>query len=421
MSRRTEGGGMIIGRRDRKDDISPLLHLVSDDTMDSAEILETIDQMRKEKELRRKYKDKIKYRKDGRQVYIYINRMQIVAADEEALYRKLYDIEYGEENYSMADIFPIWLLWKRDHTATAAKTLQIHQQKWRKYLEGTSISKVPLRKLTPRDFTILFREWTKGRALTSKEFNNVKSIINGIYAYAINELEIVSRNPIREIDMRQFPLKPVNSKKEKAFTSEERRKLLNYMKNKKEQGIDEMYSLAIQFDFFVTLRIGELRALKWENLRENEVYVEGQVVLSNELLDDGTFSTGSYENVDHVKGNTDAGFRWVQFPSAAKRILERAREINPDGEYIFMYKGKQLYTQTFNEHLKKYCEEAGIDPKGRGSHSIRFTVASILYLNGTPIQEIQRLLGHTSMAMTLHYLKDVQPRHKTAELMEKCL
>ena len=161
--------------------------------------------------------------------------------------------------------------------------------------------------------------------------------------------------------------------------------------------------------------------LKLENLRENEVYVEGQVVLSNELLDDGTFSTGSYENVDHVKGNTDAGFRWVQFPTAAKRILERAREINPDGEYIFMYKGKQLYTQTFNEHLKKYCEEAGIDPKGHGSHSIRFTVASILYLNGTPIQEIQRLLGHTSMAMTLHYLKDVQPRHKTAELMEKCL
>ena len=109
MYRRTEGGGMIIGRRDRKDDISPLLHLVSDDTMDSAEILETIDQMRKEKELRRKYEDRIKYRKDGRQVYIYINRMQIVAADEDALYRKLYDIEYGVENYSMAEIFPLAL------------------------------------------------------------------------------------------------------------------------------------------------------------------------------------------------------------------------------------------------------------------------------------------------------------------------
>ena len=389
--------------------------------MNSAEILETIEQMRRYKELKRKYGDKIKQRKDGRQVYIYIDRIQIMATSEAALYDKLYRMEYGEENYSMTDIFPLWLLWKRNYTPTAAKTLQIHQQKWRKYLEDTRVSMTPLRKLTPKDFTTLFREWTKDRSLTSKEFNNIKSIINGIFSFAINELEIVSRNPIREIDMRQFPLKPVNSKKEKAFNSEERTRLLDYMRNKKEHGIDELYSLAIQFDFFVTLRIGELRALKWENLRENEIYVEGQVVLSNQLLDDGTFSSGSYEHVDHVKGNADAGFRWVQFPSAAKPILDRVRAINPDGEYIFMYKGKQLYTQTFNEHLKKYCKEAGIPPKGRGSHSIRFTVASILYLNGTPIQEIQRLLGHTSLAMTLHYLKNVQPSHKLAELMEKCL
>jgi len=59
--------------------------------MDSAEILETIDHMRKEQELKKKYEDRIKYRKDGRQVYIYINRMQVVASDKDALYRKLYD------------------------------------------------------------------------------------------------------------------------------------------------------------------------------------------------------------------------------------------------------------------------------------------------------------------------------------------
>lgn len=216
-------------------------------------------------------------------------------------------------------------------------------------------------------------------------------------------------------------MKPVNSKKEEAFTSDERRILLDYMKEKEEQGINEMYSLAIQFDFYVTLRIGELRALEWQNLKGDEFYVEGQCVLANELLDDDTFTAGSYDNIDHVKGNTDAGFRWIQFPEAARQILERVRQINPDGKYIFMYKGKQLYTQTFNEHLKKYCREAGIDPKNRGSHSIRFTVASILYLNGTPIQEIQRLLGHTSLSMTIHYLKDVLPRRKTIDLMEKCL
>lgn len=431
LCRRTERGGVIENFQNnnltgRGSFLSPsaipsLLDLFNDGTMDSAEILETLEKMKNYNRIKEKYQDKIKHRKDGRQVYVLINRKQIAASNEDALYEKLYAMEYGCENYTMEDIFPLWLMWKRDHTPTTAKSLQIYQQKWRKYLEGTAISKIPLRNLTPKDFTALFREWTKDRSLTSRGFNDVKIIINGMYSYAINEISIVTSNPIREIDMRQFPLKPVNSKKEKAFNSDERKKLLKYLKNKEEHGIDEMYSLAIQFDFFVTLRIGELRALKWKNLKGNELYVEGQVVLSNDLLDDGTFSPGSYESVDHVKGNSDAGYRWITLTSKALEILEKVREINPDGEFIFMYKGKQLYTQTFNEHLRKYCEEVGIDPKGRGSHSIRFTVASILYLSGTPIQEIQRLLGHTTLSMTLHYLKNVQPRQTTVKIMERTL
>ncbi|MFR5704053.1 MAG: tyrosine-type recombinase/integrase [Eubacterium ramulus] len=84
-----------------------------------------------------------------------------------------------------------------------------------------------------------------------------------------------------------------------------------------------------------------------------------------------------------------------------------------------MYQGKQLYTQTFNEHLEKYCKEIGIESKS--SHNIRFTVASVLYQGGVPLTEIQRLLGHTQLSMTLHYLKQILPSLETANLIEKCL
>ena len=98
-----------------------------------------------------------------------------------------------------------------------------------------------------------------------------------------------------------------------------------------------------------------------------------------------------------------------------------AEPYREDGEYIFMYKGKQIYTATFNEHLKKYCREIGIDPEYKGSHSIRFTVASALFLGGTPTAEIQRLLGHTTLQMTMHYLKQILPGHQTVAIMEQCL
>jgi len=366
-----------------------------------------INRKRKMDTLRERYQDKIKNRSDGRQVYIYINRKQISAKDKEALMNKLFEINYGTDNYTMNDIFPLLLLWKRDKTATKGKTLKDYSQKWKNHFKCYDIVNIPIKHLTPKHFVDLFNEWTKERRLTRKAFNNYKSIINAIFQYAINELGIVEVNPIREIDMRQFPMKPPTIKKENVFTLEERKQMIKHLQNTMETGLDQLYSLAIQFDFYVTLRIGELKALKWENYRDGKIYVEGQHLLTTQMLDNGSFSPEEYENSDFTKGITEAGYRWLHLPDEAKKILELVRQINPDGEYIFMYDGMQLNTSYFNDHLRKHCELLNINPKDKSSHSIRFSVASTLYHDGVSLPEIQRMLGHTTLQMTLHYLRNV--------------
>ena len=163
-------------------------------------------------------------------------------------------------------------------------------------------------------------------------------------------------------------------------------------------------------------------ALRWDNIRENQIYVEYQKVRTTAMEDNGSFTAGRYENVDHIKGNTDLGYRWIPLTKPARRILKRVREINPDGEYIFMFQGKQIYNATFNEHLKAYSKDLGIkDAEKKSSHIIRFTVASVLYLKGMPLTDIQRLMGHTSLSMTMHYLRQILPEKNTAEMMEQYL
>jgi integrase len=120
-----------------------------------------------------------------------------------------------------------------------------------------------------------------------------------------------------------------------------------------------------------------------------------------------------------VKGYAEQGYRYIPLTPKAQEILERVKLQNPDGKYIFMRNGRQIYTARFNEHLVKYCNEIGIEP--RTSHKIRFTVASLLYLNGMPLQDLQRLLGHTSLQMTLHYIRNVTNTETASNLMEKCL
>ena len=45
--------------------------------------------------------------------------------------------------------------------------------------------------------------------MTAKTFNNLKSIINGMYSFTITELDFILQT-VRDIDTRQFQVNPLN-------------------------------------------------------------------------------------------------------------------------------------------------------------------------------------------------------------------
>ncbi len=379
-----------------------------DDTLSASEVAGKIEKMRQHKAIKKKYENQIKTRKDGRQYYVIINRKQITATSMDALYQKLWEKEYGRLNSSISDLYPEWMNWKKNYTAVTTKTLKEYTNIWKKYLEDEELCYAPMNELKVLDFINLFRKLTKGRTLTKKAFANIKSLLNGIYSYAI-EQGIVEHNPILDVNCKQFAFKPVNSKND-VFTIEERAHLLEHLKEQK-----DIYSLAIQLDFHLVLRIGELLALRWSDIEGDFIHVQNQYVKEVKMNDDLTFEPRSYVTIDRIKGNSDCGYRYQPITPECKRILEEIRKINPDGEYILMQNGKQLLCDTFNEHLHRHCKAIGIPP--RSSHKIRFTVASILYAKGVALTSLQKLLGHTTVAMTMHYLRQVTPMEDTVEIM----
>lgn len=382
------------------------------DTLTLSEISEKILYMNKKQEIERKYKDKIKERKDGRQFYIYIDRKQYTAITYQGLLDILFELEYGRERSSMSELFSEWMIWRRDCSPVTDKTLKEDVNNWKRYLQDNPISKIPLVELTPKDFIKVFRSWTKDRQMTRKKFNNVKSLINGIFYYAIED-GIVAHNPVKDVNSKQFTFKPVNNDDD-VFTRQDRQKILAHLSDN-----DDMYSLAIQLDFQLVIRIGELLALKWSDIKDGNIHIQGQLLTERKMNDDLTFTKREHITVDHVKGNTDQGYRFQPLTDEAKRLLEKIREQNPHGEYILMKDGRQLNANSFNRWLKRYCEECNVPV--RSSHKIRFCVASILYDNGLPLTVLQQLLGHTTTAMTLHYLRRVTPTKDTANLINSAL
>ena len=293
------------------------------------------------------------------------------------------------------ELFPLWIEWQRSESLVTEKTLKEDFYMYNAHLAPDPLSDVPVSSLCVKDFVLFFRKITRGRSMSRKRFNNLKSVMNGILFFAV-ENGYLNHNPLLDINYSQFKFKAVNSEV-LPFSENERLEIIAFLSD------DNIYDLAIKLMFYLTLRIGELKGLRFDD-------VQGNFIRVSRFIDD------QHHIVDHIKGNSSAGIRWLPLSPEALDLIDKIRILNPDSDFMFLLnsdQGKFLTTSTFNKHLRRCCDSLNI--KYRSSHKIRFSTASILHINGVTVPELQLLLGHASPSMTHHYLKNVKSRGVTRE------
>jgi len=94
------------------------------------------------------------------------------------------------------------------------------------------------------------------------------------------------------------------------------------------------------------------------------------------------------------------------------RWLDRRRQLSPGARApIFCtLAGGRLDTSYVRRLLPRLARKAGIDRRVH-AHGLRHTYAAELAREGTAINVIRDALGHTSLAVTDRYLRDVAPTH----------
>lgn len=316
------------------------------------------------------------------------------------------------KNITLQNSYEKWLIFRRDCTSVKNKTIKENMNDWNKYFRNTELADMPIKDIKPIVLIRFFRTLTKDRNITYKRISNARSVLNGIFSWAIEE-EIIEHNPISDVNFNTFSYKPVEEQTDNVFTEQEVIILLTYLQDIS----DEPYALAIQLFFYLFIRIGEMKAIRWSDIdwQERTIYLHNQALLENDFNDDLTFSSRKVVISDQMKGGTSKGYRKEHLTEQALVILQKARAINPSGEYVFEPNGKLMTTDRFNRRLEKYCKECGI--KYHSSHKIRFYCASTAY-NGNNLATISKLMGHSQIATTLHYLRHVDKGNDSIQAFE---
>lgn len=376
--------------------IQALQNLMSNATLTSSEMVQQLEMTKKQKEKLVSeiyFKDKKRKEfytcKDGR---VKSYDPQFIASSKEQLIDKLYAYYFSN---TLEDIYKEWVQYRAETKIVSGKTLEEDIGLWNRLLADSAIAKMQIMEIKPVHLLKLFQTWTGNGLITRKDFNNRKSVLNGIFRYAVLN-ELISSNPITSISCTELKFKLPNAVK-KAYTIEERRKLLAYLATLE----PDAYVLAIMLAFYGIFRIGEIKGLCWDYNDGNIVTIKNQLVEERVLKSDLTLGQPR-KLLKDPKGNPNYSIRTECVSEEGLNILKKMKELNPTGKLLFMHQNRPISTETFNRRLKKYCGEISIPYLS--SHKIRFTGASMLYHAGVKPIDIQPLLGHSSLSMTEHYI-----------------
>lgn len=171
-----------------------------------------------------------------------------------------------------------------------------------------------------------------------------------------------------------IPYAKKNSKLPIVLSVEEIQKMFDVCENKKHRVI-----LALLYS--CSLRVSELINLKWKDIDRSRMII----------------------NIIQAKGNKD---RQVGLNGSLIKLLEEYYK--EDKSIIYVLNGQsdraQYSERSVGEVIKQLASKAGINNKRVYTHLLRHTSATHMVEEGTDINLIQKLLGHSNVKTTNMYL-----------------
>lgn len=289
------------------------------------------------------------------------------------------------ENPTVDEVFESWISRKYEREEISKATCDRYR---RQYAEGfTRFGKERIRGVTEYDIEDFMVSTLHDKNMTAKGFSNFRTLIFGIFKYA-KKMKYISFSVTEVVNDIEFSRKSfrknIKSDDELVFMDDELPRVMDYLIEN-----EDIMNIGLLILFKSGLRIGELAALKCEDVSGNVIHVH-RTEICYEDNGERVFAIRDFPK-------TEAGIRDVIIPEKYVKYLKKASQTS-SGEYLFESDGKRIMTYQFRNRLRTVCKKTGVVNKS--PHKVRKTYASMLIDSGISESVIISQMGHTDIRTT---------------------
>lgn len=307
------------------------------------------------------------------------------------------------ENPTIEEVFKEWNERRVDLKQIELSTRDRQEDFFNRHFSEMKFKKI--KNISVKEWAEFLEKQVAEKNLTAKAYSGLKGVVFGFLKRAkIRGLIDFRLSDVEEyVDLGKNSFKRVSKKAEKeVFNEEETELVLRHLLD----NLDK-HNLAILLMFITGARVGEIATLLNKNIGENFIIVEETE--TRHRSENGTVY-GKKET------KTEKSERTIVLPAGCEWICEKLKELNPDGEYVFVNEKGRMTTNCFRRRLERICKKLGIVQKS--PHKIRKTYVSILLDEKCDNRLVTDQVGHTDISMS----EDKYHRNrKTVEKKSKTL
>ena len=251
----------------------------------------------------------------------------------------------------------------------------------------------------------------KTHNMKTKAWSNLRTIIRGMFRFAKKNgyTQISISDYLEELELSWKMFNHEKKPKNKViYSQKEIDMIVCYISQSK-----RLNDIAILFAVYTGMRVGEILALKWEDIFADHIHVNRTQIRYHD-------ENGNLIHDIRDFPKSEAGIRDIVIVPELAIVIKRLRMINPFTEYLFEKNGSCIHLHSVCTRLYNLCNKFGFERKGM--HAIRKYYATKLINAGVEKIIIISQMGHTDFSTTeKHYYEDNEEREYVVDRITKAI